>query len=59
MDPDSCTMHIRHAMLAKEPLTDLWKDLDEREQAQCRQMFGRLMDLTEVPVNWDMIKAIA
>ena len=59
MDQDICTMHIRHTVLAKEPLTDLYKDLGEREQRQCMAMFGRLTDLVEVPVNWDLIKAMA
>ena len=59
MDQEICIMHIKHSVLAKESLTSLWKDLGEREQARCRQMFGRLMDLAEVPVNWDMIKAMA
>jgi hypothetical protein len=59
MDREICIMHIKHSVLAKESLTGLWKDLGEREQAQCRQMFGRLIDLAEVPVNWDMIKAMA
>jgi hypothetical protein len=59
MSQDSCTMLIKHAVLAKEPLTDPWKDLGERGQGQCKQMFGRLTDLVEVPVNWDLIKALA
>ena len=59
MDREIYTMHIGHTVLAKEPLIDLWKDLGERGQGQCRQMFGRLTDLAEVPVNWDMIKALA
>jgi hypothetical protein len=59
MDRELYTMHIGHTVLAKEPLIDLWKDLGERGQGQCRQMFGRLTDLAEVPVNWDLIKAMA
>ena len=59
MDREIYTMHIGHTVLAKELLIDLWRDLGERGQGQCRQMFGRLTDLAEVPVNWDLIKALA
>jgi hypothetical protein len=41
MDREIYTMHIGHTVLAKEPLIDLWKDLDEREQAKCKQMYGK------------------
>ena len=59
MSQDSCTMFIKHATLAKESLIALWKDLGERGQGECRRMFGRLADLVEMPVNWDLIKALA
>jgi hypothetical protein len=59
MSQELYTMNIRHTELAKEPLVDLWNDLNERAQNQCKEMFGRLTDLINVPVNWDLIKAIA
>jgi hypothetical protein len=59
MSRELCTMNVRHSELAKEPLIDLWNDLDERDQNLCKDMFGRLTDLIHVPVNWNLIKAIA
>jgi hypothetical protein len=59
MSRELCTMNIRYSELAKEPLMDLWNDLDERDQKSCKDMFGRLTDLIHVPVNWNLIKAIA
>jgi hypothetical protein len=59
MSQELYTMNIRHTELAKEPLVDLWNDLNERAQNQCKEMFGRLTGVIKVPVNWDLIKAIA
>ena len=59
MDQELYTMNIKHAVLAKESLTDLWNDLEEKGQIQCKEMFGRLTDLINVPVDWNIIRAIA
>ena len=54
-----CTMDIHHTDINKEFLLGLWGDLSKKDQIQCEKMFGKMVDLIHMPVDWNLIKAIA
>ena len=51
-------MHIQYTKLNEEYLSKLSQGLSQSDIAVCKRMFGRIMDLIEIPVDWNMIKAI-
>jgi hypothetical protein len=53
------TMHIHHTNVDKMFLLSMWDELSERDQIACKKMFGKMRDLLDMTVDWNLIKAIA
>jgi hypothetical protein len=53
------TMHIHHTNVDKKFLLSMWDELSKRDQIACEKMFGKMKDLLDMTVDWDLIKAIA